>query len=135
MLSDQSTKTINKLSSLNDCIFNNMATSTVGQNTSKKSTADSAYISKNYICNVTPNSTNNNNAIDFPIHNNIACFGGERIKSISQWLRQFKNFSRLYKGFTHSNVHLFASSFLRGDAAKFYDELDREPVDYEEFIM
>jgi hypothetical protein len=65
--------------------------------------------------------------IEYPINNNLTYFSGRKFESVSNCLRQFKNFIRLYKGFNNKNLHLFASSYLTKEAANFYDNLENEP--------
>jgi hypothetical protein len=63
----------------------------------------------------------------------ICNFSGSKTESISDWLRQFKSFTKLYRMYNENNLQLFASSFLTGEAGKFYDNLLKEPETWTEF--
>ncbi|KAM0673686.1 hypothetical protein GVAV_002774 [Gurleya vavrai] len=65
---------------------------------------------------------------------NIYRYSGAKNESLVDWLRQFKNFTRLYDGFTEHNLHFYASSYLIGDAGRFYDDITPEPKIWSEFV-
>ena len=64
---------------------------------------------------------------------NVSYFYGLETEDVYDWLRQFKNYQVLYEGLNEYNIHLYASSYLKGDAGKFYDAVEVEPVDFTSF--
>ena len=62
--------------------------------------------------------------------NNISCFWGQNSEDVTDWLRQFKNFKKLY-GLGKEKLHLYASSYLRGEAGKYYDSGENPPKNFE----
>ncbi|KAM0686264.1 RNA-binding protein with serine-rich domain 1 [Conglomerata obtusa] len=63
----------------------------------------------------------------------LSKYGGKRDESLADWLRQFRNFTRLYDGFDEDNLHLFAGQWLIGDAGIYIDDLYPQPATWTEF--
>jgi hypothetical protein len=63
---------------------------------------------------------------------NITFFSGTSSEDVSDWLRQFRNFEELY-GLSQEKLHLYASTFLRGEAGKYYDSIENPQKNFDEF--
>ncbi|MGL5709105.1 MAG: hypothetical protein ACRDDF_12715, partial [Aeromonas sp.] len=81
------------------------------------------------ICNI----NENRNGKNISCNDTPTIFRAANKEDIYDWLRQFKYYTKLYDGFTENNLQFYAASYLRGDAAKFYDALEIEPRNYKEF--
>ncbi|KAM0685174.1 hypothetical protein COBT_003617, partial [Conglomerata obtusa] len=65
---------------------------------------------------------------------NIYRYSGSKDESLKDWLRQFRHFMRLYEGYTEHNLQYYASSYLVGDAGRYYDDITPEPKKWSEFV-
>lgn len=60
-------------------------------------------------------------------------YGGSRSENQADWLRQYKNFGRLYKEYSDKNLHLLAMQYMTGEAGKYIDTIQPEPSNWSEF--
>ncbi|KAM0675475.1 hypothetical protein GVAV_000838 [Gurleya vavrai] len=62
-----------------------------------------------------------------PSTNNIYRYSGEADESLADWLRQFKDYEKLYEGFNSDNLHLYAIQYCIGEAGLYIDDLIQQP--------